>query len=225
MIKGLTRWIIDQARSHAASVDAGQPVDRKSIYRTRSDPVQTDHFLDFISQPTYLQDVAFGTKKLRLESGEEIVTSAAVRTVIPSRIIRQYQKCWKTSGFKPASERTLFRILEVCAASQQKSLQGLDYITEGSQAHDSAVEIVRTLAEAGASSEWGKEARESIDLSKIYLKSDYKAHLGMSDRCADHFVVHALSSAAMSSTTNSVSARTGTSMTWFVSDVKKFAPY
>ena len=94
--------------------------------------------LYFISQPAYLQDVAFGTKKLRLESGEEIVTSAAVRTVIPSRIIRQYQKCCKTPGFKPASEKTLFRILEVCAASQQKSLQGLDYVTEGSQAHDSS---------------------------------------------------------------------------------------
>ena len=92
MIKGLPRWIIDQARSHAASVDAGKPVDQKTIYRTRSDPIQTDNFLhDFISQPTYLQDVAFGTKKLRLESGEEIVTSAAVRTVIRSRIIRQYQ--------------------------------------------------------------------------------------------------------------------------------------
>ena len=81
----------------------------------------------------------------------------------------------------------------MCAASQQKSLQGLDYITEGSQAHDSSVEIVRTLAEAGASGEWGKEARESIDSSKIYLKSDYKAHLGMSDRCADHCATHVLS--------------------------------
>ena len=78
MIKGLPRWIIDQARSHAASVDAGKPVDQKTIYRTRSDPIQTDNFLhDFISQPTYLQDVAFGTKKLRLESGEEIVTSGS----------------------------------------------------------------------------------------------------------------------------------------------------
>ena len=67
--------------------------------------------LDFISHPAYLQDVAFGTKKLRLETSEEIVTSTVVRTVIPSRIIRQYQKCCKTSGFKPASERTLFRIL------------------------------------------------------------------------------------------------------------------
>ena len=118
--------------------------------------------LDFISQPAYLQDVAFGTKKLRLETGEEIVTSAAVRTVIPSRIIRQCQKCCKTSGFKPASERTLFRILRGVRSLPTKSLQGLDYITEGSQAHDSSVEIVRTLAEAGTSSEWGKEARESM---------------------------------------------------------------
>ena len=29
--------------------------------------------LDFISQPAYLQDVALGTKKLRLETGDEIV--------------------------------------------------------------------------------------------------------------------------------------------------------
>ena len=80
----------------------------------------------------------------------------------------------------------------MCAASQQKSLQGLDYITEGSQARDSCVEIVRTLAEVGASSEWRNETRESIDSCKIYLKSDYKAHPGMSDRCADHCVTLAL---------------------------------
>ena len=194
MIKGLTKWRIDQARSHAESVGAGQQVDPKPIYRARLDAVQTDHFLDFISQPAYLQDVAFGTKKLKLDSGEEIIIPAAVRTVIPSRIIHQYRKCCETSGFKPASERTLFRILEVCAASQQKSLQGLDYITtEGSQAHDSLIEIIYTLAEAGASSEWEKEARDLIAASKRYLKSDYKAHLAMSDRCADHCVTHALS--------------------------------
>ena len=72
-------------------VQAGKPVDRKTIYRTRSDSSTDRPLLDFISQPAYLQDVTFGTKKLRLKSGEEIVTSAAVRTVIPSRIIRQYQ--------------------------------------------------------------------------------------------------------------------------------------
>ena len=72
-------------------VQAGKPVDRKTIYRTRSDSSTNRPLLDFISQPAYLKDVAFETKKLRLESGEKIVTSASVRTVIPSRIIRQYQ--------------------------------------------------------------------------------------------------------------------------------------
>ena len=72
MIKGLIRWIIDQARSHAASVGAGKPVESQS---TEQDRIQyTDRpLLDFISQPAYLQDVALGTKKLRLETGEEIV--------------------------------------------------------------------------------------------------------------------------------------------------------
>ena len=57
-----------------------------------------------------------------------------IRTLIPSRIIAQYQAYCTDIGFEPASERTLFRILEVCSASMQKSLHGLDYInTEGVQ--------------------------------------------------------------------------------------------
>ena len=88
MIKGLTRWIIDQARSHAASVGASKPVESQS---TEQDRIQY--------RPTtfrfYFAACIFTRcpKKLRLETGEETVTSAAVRTVIPSRIIRQYQKC------------------------------------------------------------------------------------------------------------------------------------
>ena len=39
----------------------------------------------------------------------------------------------------------------------------------------------------------GKRSTGINDSSKIYLESDYKAHLGMSDRCADHCVTHALS--------------------------------
>ena len=39
----------------------------------------------------------------------------------------------------------------------------------------------------------GEKKHGNQDSSKIYLKSDYKAHLGMNDRCADHCVTHALS--------------------------------
>ena len=61
----------------------------------------------------------------------------AVRTDIPSRIPQQYNR------YCEAIELTLFRILEVCAASKQKSLQGLDYIAkEGLQAPDTLEEVV-----------------------------------------------------------------------------------
>ena len=37
-----------------------------------------------------LQDVAFGTKVQKLDTGGSIIISAVIRTMIPSRIIEQY---------------------------------------------------------------------------------------------------------------------------------------
>ena len=87
MVPGLSKWKIDQARLHTTQVGAGMPAEEKTIHRTRLQPAQTDHFHDFISQPAYLQGVAFGTRTLKLEDGSKIVIPAAIRTVIPSRII------------------------------------------------------------------------------------------------------------------------------------------
>ena len=71
----------------------------------------------------------------------------------------QYQAYCREIGFDPASERTLFRILEVCSASMQKSLPGLDYIiTDGVQAFEALEDIVSTLKSANAvTSNWEKE--------------------------------------------------------------------
>ena len=149
LLPGITKWKIDQARLHAAINGKGMPSISRPIHRTRLDPVKTDHFLDFISRPCFLQDVAYGMRKLKLDSGEQITISNSIRTVIPSRIVKQYLAFCTESGFKPVGERTLFRILEVCQASQQKSLQGLDYVsTEGSEAFD--VSSRRSCGNTGA---------------------------------------------------------------------------
>ena len=76
-----------------------------------------------------IQDVAFGTKTMKLGSGERIIIPAVIRTVIPSRIIQQYTSYCKQQDFVPASERSRFRMLDVCSASMKKSLQGLDNLT------------------------------------------------------------------------------------------------
>ena len=196
MIPGLSKWRIDQARRHAIDVGEGQPLVETPIFRTRLDPVKTDHFIDYISRPCFLQDVAYGTRKLKLDSGGHAVIPAVIRTLIPSRIIAQYQAYCTDIGFEPASERTLFRILEVCSASMQKSLHGLDYInTEGVQGFECLENIAGTLRNKQVvTSSWEKESKEHLSNAKRYLKADYKLHVSKDERCVDHCTVHALSS-------------------------------
>ena len=128
-IPTLSKWRIDEARQHATKVGEGLPVPQEPIVRFRISPVQIDHFIDYIARPEMLQDVSFGTKVLKLDTGGSIVIPAVIRTMIPSRIIEQYSAYCKEQNFEPAGQRSLYRIIEVCGASMQKSLQGLDNTT------------------------------------------------------------------------------------------------
>ena len=194
LIPGLSKWRIDQARSHATQTGKGQPVKEKPIYRARIESAKVDHFLDYISRPELLQDVDFGTKTLKLDSGERIVIPAVVRTLIPSRIIEQYVQYCKQEQFEPTSERSLYRILEVCSASMQNSLAGLDNVTaEGTEAIDNLIKIIETLVENGADKAWSTTAERKVKEVKRYFKTDFKAHLSREEHCADHCTTHALS--------------------------------
>ena len=62
MIPGLSKWQIDQARSHAAEEGPGQPVVSS----------QLNHFVTFIASANFIQDVAYGTKELKLDSGKKM---------------------------------------------------------------------------------------------------------------------------------------------------------
>ena len=73
IIPGLTKWRIDEARKHSKDQGSGMPVVDKKVTRERLCPSKIDHFLAFISQPHYLQDVAYGTKSMRLSTGETLI--------------------------------------------------------------------------------------------------------------------------------------------------------
>ena len=190
IIPGLSKWRIDQARLHATLVGAGQPLLERPIYRAKIDPVKVDHFINYISRPEFVQDVAFGTKTLKLDSGERIIIPAVIRTVIPSRIIRQYMSYCKEQDFEPASERSLYRMIEVCSASMQKSLHGLDNVTaEGAEAFDKVLSILEKISENGIDV---TSTQKLFKDGKRYLKTDYKTHVGRNEHCSDHCSVHAL---------------------------------
>ena len=151
MIPGYSKWNIDEARQHMIHRGKGQSVLEQPIFRSRIDAAKVDRFLDFISRPDLLQDVAFGTKNLKLPSGEHIIIPAVIRMLIPSCIIEQYAAYCKKEAFEPDGKRSLFRILDVCSASMQKLLQGLDNFTAaGAQAFQNLGGVVHTLEENGS---------------------------------------------------------------------------
>ena len=122
----LTEWQIKRARSHAGESGRGSLVETSPCHRIRLQPVKLDHFLDFVNRPYFYQDVAFGTREFRLENGEKITMPNVIRKVTRSTMIRQYLQFCKEKQFEALSQATLFRILKVREASQQKSLSGLD---------------------------------------------------------------------------------------------------
>jgi len=113
LIPGLSKWRIDEARKHAFQTKPGQPIDPPRITRCRLDAVKVDHFLDFLSSPSFLQDVAYGTRALKLESGQSLEIPNMVRTVISSHLVRMYLNFCAESNFEPLRRSTLFNIIKV----------------------------------------------------------------------------------------------------------------
>ena len=141
-----------------------------------------------------MQDVALGTKTLKLHSGESIPIPALVRTMTAAKIVYLYQEECKRENKDPLKERTCFRIIGVCSASKQKSLQGLDNTsTAGAEAFETLQTLVDNLARNGAGVTWSHEIGRVLTAGKQYLKGEYKSHLGPGECCADHCTVYALS--------------------------------
>ena len=68
--------------------------------------------------------------------------------MIPERIAQQYQAYSKEENFTPLSRSTFLQILQVCAASAQKSLQGIDCISSvGAQAFNNLESVAARLGE------------------------------------------------------------------------------
>ena len=114
------------------------------------EPVKLEHFVSFITSPHVIQDVPFGEKLLKLSTGAIIKTPNVIRTIIPERIVQQYQQYCCETNFEPMSKRTLQRVLAVCSSSVRKSLQGLDnFSASGMEAVDAVEKLVDKLVDCG----------------------------------------------------------------------------
>ena len=195
MYDPITEWQIRKAKLHAKNNGPGAPLEKPVFHRVRLDMVKVEHFLDFINRPYFHQDVAYGTRTLKLSSGAKLVMPNVVRTVTRSTMLAQYWQYCSEEEFEPLSRATLYRILEVREASQRKALQGLDNVAaDGATAFNTIEKIVDELEKAGADPEWSVNVKEKLNDGKKYLKTNYKVHCKEDGSpCADHCRAFALS--------------------------------
>ena len=109
--------------------------------------------------------------------------------------VTQWKNCEEEERVQPLSRATLFRILEVREASQQKSLSGLDNTAaDGSTGFVRMEKIVDGLKQIGQEKGWSEDIKQSLQSSKRYLKTEYRDHCHEGDStCPDHRSKYALS--------------------------------
>lgn len=175
-IPGLTEYRFKVARQHSLQYGRGVEVTRAKSPRMRVERIQLDHFLAYITSPHVIQDLPFGHRYLRLSSGKILDTPNVIRTMIPNRLVKQYQAYCEETDFAPFSPATMLRVLSACAATTRKSLQGLDYIAaDGAKGFEDLYSMVEQLKEKGGlDRETAKGWEVSLTEGKEYLKADYK---------------------------------------------------
>ena len=82
---GITPYRYTMANLHRPQFDRAAPVPKKDSPRLRIDRQQLDHFLSFITS------LPCGNKNLKVSNGQSIAVPNVIRTLIPQRIVRQYQ--------------------------------------------------------------------------------------------------------------------------------------
>lgn len=87
-IPGLTRYRYSVANLHRLQYGRGTAVEQQPLTRIKVDLKQLDHCLGSITSPHLVQDLPFGSKKLKLTSGQTIEVSNVIRAMIPQRIVR-----------------------------------------------------------------------------------------------------------------------------------------
>ena len=112
MIPEETRHQVTQAKKHKEQFGRGASAPVSSgLPRERVDPIEVDHFLDFITSGHVIQDLSLGTRNITMESRETIKIPNVTQLMIHSAVVEQYITFCTEQEFEPLSKQTLLRIL------------------------------------------------------------------------------------------------------------------
>ena len=183
---GVSKYKIDQARKFRKENDGFKIPATTQKSRVRMDISKAEHFLEFLFSSGTLQDVAYGTTKIKFESGEEQRIAHAIITSKFSHTIAFYKKYCDSINYQSLSNSSLWRILNGIGPSQRKCLAGLDDITAAAM---SGFQTLINTAEQFKR----KDLTESIERGKRYLKTQFQLNCSDHSSVMSHNITFALS--------------------------------
>lgn len=192
-IPGLTYYYYNVAKQLALQHHPGylETSTARTIVRFSREKIES--FVAYITSSLVVQSLPFGTAKVKTSDGKTHFISSVLRTIVNSRIAESYENYLKEIGQESMkiSRSSMLRILDYCTAKTRKVMRGVDYFAfEGDEAFSTLMEIARKVS---PDSSWQKSVSKRILESMQYLKVDFKIHLKLQSRIADHCESLALS--------------------------------
>ncbi|CAC5395476.1 unnamed protein product [Mytilus coruscus] len=137
---------------------------RRKKSRNRVDNEKLEHFIDYILSSNIIKDLPYGTKTMKLSSGEIVEVPNLIRSlpVAPSSLIIQY--------------------IQYCEAEDIKLLGGRSFL-----------DLENIIEKLEITDEKKKGMVSCLLSGKSYLKSAFKVHIEAESNIADHCRLFALS--------------------------------
>jgi hypothetical protein len=99
--------------------------------------VKAQHFIDFLFTTGILQEVAYGTTKLKLDSGDKITVSNTILNGIYEHAVKEYIIHCREINYCPLGRSTLLKMLDKMKPHTRKKLSGVDsFVVEGIEAFE-----------------------------------------------------------------------------------------
>ena len=178
---------IDQARSMKMQENSVKSFMKTKFKRNRMNTEKSEHFLKWLTSSGLLQDVAFGTKELKFDSGEKQSVPNTILQSKYSHTIQFYLDVCKEISYDPLSPSSLWKLLKGINPSQRKSLSGLDDVTAEAM---NGFQFLQSFVEQS-----DKSVFQDLERAKRYLKLNYQGHCNNSSKIATHNTTYALSNA------------------------------
>lgn len=134
---GCTLHEIRQARSTCKLYGTCSIQPKENRIYSRLSREKAQHFIDFLLTTGLLQEVAYGTTNLKLDSGEKIVVSNTILNGIHEHAIKEYIIHCSELSYHSLGQTTLRKILNRMKPHVRNKLAGVDsFVVEGTEAFE-----------------------------------------------------------------------------------------